>query len=273
MRPRIRLFSADLDGTLLGNPDAAARFRGAWEALRAPQRPVLVYNTGRTVADAAEAVAARGLPVPDYVIGGLGTELHAAHAAPAQGFQAQFGAAWDLDRIDAIVARFPGTRRQPRPFLHQFKSSWYWVRAAPAELQALRDELAQAQIRATVAYSCRYFLDVIPACAGKGKALAWLCAQLQIPLSEAAVAGDTGNDADMFLLPGVHGIVVENALPELRAAVAGCQAYLAAAAMADGVIEGLQALGVLPPPAASGARSHAAAAAPAPPERSAVDAA
>jgi hypothetical protein len=33
------------------------------------------------------------------------------------------------------------------------------------------------------------------------------------------VAGDTGNDSSLFLLPRVRGIVVENAQPELIEAV------------------------------------------------------
>src|SRR5690606_1737681 len=49
--PNIRLFSTDLDGTLLGNPEAAWRFTQAWESLNPGSRPLLVYNTGRTVAD------------------------------------------------------------------------------------------------------------------------------------------------------------------------------------------------------------------------------
>jgi hypothetical protein len=45
----IRLFSTDLDGTILGNPEAAWRFGEAWQALPLARRPLLVYNTGRTV--------------------------------------------------------------------------------------------------------------------------------------------------------------------------------------------------------------------------------
>ena len=47
----IRLFSTDLDGTILGNPESANRFKLAWEALDKDKRPLLVFNTGRSVRD------------------------------------------------------------------------------------------------------------------------------------------------------------------------------------------------------------------------------
>jgi hydroxymethylpyrimidine pyrophosphatase-like HAD family hydrolase len=64
-------------------------------------------------------------------------------------------------------------------------------------------------------------------------------------LNHVLVAGDTANDAGMFLLPGVKGIVVENALPELRSATLTRQPFVARSAMADGVLEGLAHFGVM----------------------------
>lgn len=56
--PKIQLFSTDLDGTLLGNPVASWRFSDTWTAQESSQRPLLVYNTGGTVA--ATPAARRG---------------------------------------------------------------------------------------------------------------------------------------------------------------------------------------------------------------------
>jgi hydroxymethylpyrimidine pyrophosphatase-like HAD family hydrolase len=33
-KPTIRLFSTDLDGTLLGNPESTLRFKQVWEELK-----------------------------------------------------------------------------------------------------------------------------------------------------------------------------------------------------------------------------------------------
>ena len=73
--PTIRLFSSDLDGTLLGNPESSRRFRTAWELLPRRERPLLVYNSGRLVEDVRHLVERGELPAPDFVIGGVGTQV------------------------------------------------------------------------------------------------------------------------------------------------------------------------------------------------------
>ena len=71
----IRLFSSDLDGTLLGNPESSQRFKTAWNALAPESRPLLVYNSGRLVADLRRWVDDGTLPAADYFIGGVGTQV------------------------------------------------------------------------------------------------------------------------------------------------------------------------------------------------------
>ncbi len=87
---------------------------------------------------------------------------------------------------------------------------------------------------------------MLPSRANKGNALAWLCARMSLPLEQVLVAGDTGNDSAMFLLPGVNGIVVQNAQPELFEAVVKLPAFVSRSVMADGVLEGLKHFGVIP---------------------------
>ncbi len=87
---------------------------------------------------------------------------------------------------------------------------------------------------------------MLPRRADKGNALAWLCRRLEIPLAQVLVAGDTGNDSSMFLLPDVKGIVVENAQPELFEAVVKLPVFVSTKIMADGVLEGLKHFGIIP---------------------------
>lgn len=242
----IRLFSADLDGTLIGNPESSARFKQAWAALSAERRPRLVYNSGRLIADLQRFVDDGTLPPADFYIGGVGTQVFdVAAGRMLDELQGHLIEGWDLARVRAITGAFPGVRPQPDEFQHEFKSSWFLERVSRAAIRDLKDRLKAAGLKVQVVYSSSRDLDVLPYHATKGGALTWLCQRLQIPLEAVLVVGDTGNDASMFRLPGVRGIVVENALPELFEATVEIPTYSSRQILADGVLDGLRHFGVI----------------------------
>ncbi len=217
MKP-VALLSSDLDGTLAGDAPATLRFRQTWDALAPARRPILVYNSGRLADDILEFVAETGLPDPDYVIGGVGTMLvDRKGGARLEHFHARLAEGWSLDAVEAILGAHGETSRQPEIYQHAFKSSWYLHDADPETLSDIESRLDQAGLAVTIVYSSKRDLDILPRQADKGQALTWLCGELSIGLDQVVVAGDTDNDRSMFELPGVRGIVVGNALPELRA--------------------------------------------------------
>ncbi len=245
LRP-VRLLSSDLDGTLLGNPEATQRFRTVWQRIPADVRPLLVYNSGRLIDDMRRLVSSGQLPAPDYYICGLGTQVFDEKAGcflDALNQPIELG--WDFGRVEAVAAVFPGIRRQPEEFQARHKSSWFLDNAKPEQLKNLEQQLTAIGLAVNVIYSSKRDLDILPKHASKGAALQRLCTKLNLPLDTVIVAGDTGNDSSMFRLPGVRGIIVDNAQPELFEATVDIPIYTARQVLADGVLDGLHHFGVI----------------------------
>ncbi len=242
----VRLFSADLDGTLLGNPESSQRFKTAWTDLKPDGRPLLIYNSGRLVDDLRRFVDNGTLPPADYYIGGVGTQVFDVHENKMlDELDSHLADGWNANRVKEITGKFPGIRPQPAEFQHEFKSSWFLDNAKPETIRELKRQLTEAGVKVKVVYSSGRDLDVLPRNATKGGALRWLCARLTIPFESVLVAGDTRNDASMFRLPGVRGIIVENALPELYEETVDVPTFSSRQILADGVLDGLSHYGVV----------------------------
>lgn len=244
-KPKIKAFVSDLDGTLLGNPEATMRFVSQWDAVDQSKRPLLIYNSGRLVEEVLSVVAEHGLPEPDYIIGGVGTEIidYAAKRVLEDYHRQQF-TGWDLHEVQLYMGGVPGAQRQPERFQTAHKSSWYLHGAERKEIRRIANGLKDLGLEVSVVYSSNRDLDVLPKHASKGAAMRWLLDQLQIAPRQTVVCGDSAGDASMFAVRGVLGILVENAQPELVQSCVKTKAYHAAGLVADGVIEGLRHYGV-----------------------------
>lgn len=244
-----RMLVSDLDGTLLGNPESGALFTVHWNLLDAGQRPLLVYNTGRLFEDARRVIQESGFPEPDFFICGVGTLIQErGHEKPLRAFHEILEEAWNADQVRDVMQHFPATL-QPRHFQTRYKVSYYWEHARETDLAACRDAFRETGLEVDVVYSSARDLDVLPRCANKGNALSWLLRERSIPAESVIAAGDSGNDSAMLNVPGVKGIVVENAQPELleRTVAKGVtgEIFRASLPMTEGVLEGLVHFGVL----------------------------
>jgi sucrose-6F-phosphate phosphohydrolase len=229
------LFVSDVDDTLLGDERAVGEFAAWYEESRRSVR--LAFNSGRFFDSVRETVRTAGLPEPDAYAGGVGTEICFPPAGDRLAGWPMLSGGWDADVIREVCAEFHELEMQPAEFLSVYKISYYGHGLDDAYLDRLRQRLAEAGQGARVVYSSRRDLDVLPAGANKGTAVAHLAKHWRIDPARVIVAGDSGNDLDMFQ-QGFRGIVVANAHPELKS-LRDRNVFHTSRSHAAGVLEGL----------------------------------
>ena len=239
----------DVDHTVLHDDASTARLAGRLAPLRRSGRLRFVLNSSRFVRSIAASVRDTPLAEPDFVIGGMGTEIRRWDAGAAdvsgldigEAWTARLGQAFDAATIDRLIrdaaADENGFRVHDTDSLSPLKRSFDWPAAAPAALDALSAALSDAGQRAKVIYSSNLHCDVIPTDAGKGAAMMFLVEQSCWPADRVVACGDSGNDAEM-LLAAAHAVAVANAQPELKR-LTSTHLHHATAEAGDGVWEGL----------------------------------
>jgi sucrose-6-phosphatase len=224
------LLCTDLDRTLIPNGsepeslDARPRFR------RFVARPevTLVYVTGRHQGLVREAIAEYDLPVPDVVIGDVGTSIFRVTTndwEPLADWQEEIGRDWGGVGRNRLAERFADLeplRLQEPEKQAPFKLSYY----APADTDSgtlkseLEARLALLGVNASLIWSIDEaadigLLDVLPAKATKYHAVDFLMRRLGHDETTTVFAGDSGNDLEVLVSP-IPSVLVANGHPEVR---------------------------------------------------------
>ncbi|RPF71028.1 HAD-IIB family hydrolase [Aurantiacibacter spongiae] len=233
-----RLLVCDIDNTLLGDREALRDFLD-WQSEQAGKM-ALGIATGRSFNSAQAILAAEGVPTPDVIVSGVGTQIHWYDRATRRYIEdadwaQRMAKDWNPARI-AQIAQTIGLR--PQSLLEQKtgKTSFFLDDHDEADVRrAFRD----ADLPVEVIASHSRYLDVLPGGVGKDAAVMHVAERLGLLLSRVVVAGDSGNDRAM-LRSCPHPIVVGNWSDGLADDPALSHAYIASASHAAGVLEGVK---------------------------------
>jgi sucrose-phosphate synthase len=227
-----------LDLNLIGDDTLLAPFLQSMQA----HRKAIIFGiaTGRPLDDALATLRMHGIPQPDVLITGQGTEIHYAPDLTEDTVWARhIDHLWNRQAVRDILREIPGLAMQPRVHQSAFKLS-YFIDPTVADVQEIRQILLRNEQAVNVIFSFGQFLDILPVRASKGLALRWCAGQLGFPLEKTLVAGVTGADADM-LRGNTLGVVVDNRhLAELSDLANIDKIYFSKNSHAAGILEAME---------------------------------
>jgi HAD superfamily hydrolase (TIGR01484 family) len=230
--PERLLLCTDLDRTLIPNgpqpesPGARAHFA----ALVADTRVKLAYVTGRHRQLVEDALAQYHLPLPDFVIGDVGTSLYRldshSHWRLDASWDQQIGLDWNGRHngdLQAMLAGIPGLSPQEASRQNSHKVSYYVAQdsdRAAIEL-AINQRLQSQAVRARMIWSADEqaavdLLDILPSCASKYHAIAALQQLEGFTDYDTVFSGDSGNDLEV-LASSIPAVLVANSEPAVQA--------------------------------------------------------
>ncbi len=226
------LLCTDLDRTLIPNGKApeSADAREHFAALMARPEVTLAYVSGRHRALVEQAISEYDLPLPDFVIGDVGTTLY--HVDAQQNWQLQntwenaIAQDWNGKHsadLEILLHDISALKPQEAEKQNRFKLSYYVNsnQDQDALTAKIQTRLQAGNIKARMVWShdeaaAVDLLDVLPARASKYHALEALMQLQGFDYASTVFSGDSGNDLEVLASP-IPAVLVANAHPSVRA--------------------------------------------------------
>jgi len=214
----------------------------------------LAYVSGRHRSLVEDAIMEYGLPLPDWVIGDVGTTIYQVRTGEWRHWsewEQEVSADWrglTANNLRPLFADLESLQLQEESKQNRYKLSYY----VPLQtgIHALQQEMSRRLNLASMAASLIYsvdeaasmgLLDVLPALATKLHAVEFLMQQQGFDYTNTVFAGDSGNDLPV-LASAIQSVLVANAdseVAEQAQAQARQQGTLAALYLARGGFLGM----------------------------------
>ena len=228
------LLATDLDGTFLGGRQSD-RLK-LYRLIREEKNIRLLFVTGRGIESVMPLLSNPVVPNPDYIICDVGaTVLDGQTLEPIQPLQTDIESRWPgALLIKKKLKKVKGLKLQQ--VSQERRCSYFFDETTDIDVvKRIADEMGL-----DVLLSAGKFLDILPKGVNKGSTLKKLAAQMDFPVDEILVAGDTLNDRSLYDTT-FKGVVVGDAEEGLLEYTSGMDHVLHAKAKgAGGILESMK---------------------------------
>ncbi|ESS71833.1 putative HAD-like hydrolase [Methyloglobulus morosus KoM1] len=222
--PKRLLICTDLDRTLLPNGSHPESPRARETFARLVMRPevMVAYVSGRHRALVEDAIREYQLPMPDWVIGDVGTTIYRVstdewlHSDEWEQYIASDWQSLSANDIQLMFSDLPSLRLQEESKQNHYKLSYYLPLQYDNDSlqQEMNHRLTNLDVAASLIYSIDEaesvgLLDVLPARASKLHAVEFLMQRQGFDFTNTVFAGDSGNDL-LVLASRVPSVLVAN---------------------------------------------------------------
>jgi sucrose-phosphate synthase len=234
-----RALITDLDQNLLGNPESLNEFVRVLQENR--KCTTFGIATGRRLDSALKVLKQYHIPLPDFLITSLGTEIYYNPGLTRDiAWSNHIDHMWRRRAVVNVLSELPGLELQPKPEQSKYKISYYYDAAIAPDVNEIIHQLHQHDQSVNVVLAFGQYLDIVPVRASKGFALRWFAEMWGIPLEHILAAGGSGADEDMMRGNTLSVVVANRHHEELSELANSEDIYFADKPYAAGILQAIE---------------------------------